>query len=278
MHNARLMPSPAPHISPLPVVLKTPVPALPVVLKTPVPVTIPTPQVQVVNGPDTWAVAGTIAAIAAALVALVTLFAVIRQIVIANRQLKIANDALGLAYDQVGIANKQLMQGREELDYVREDLELTRQQIREIARRPHLDILFANGTKSVIYRSDIFGGQYDIQLPLQMRNTGIRSSTNRQVVFFVPVSVVVNPQAKRHDIDGIECVRFPIESQTRLYPDDSISFGSPTMRLRIEADAQLRFFYRIYDDFGSYPLDAEYGELTVQAEWINPLKPQKGFH
>jgi hypothetical protein len=222
------------------------------------PVAFPTPLiVHVVNGPDPLAVCTTLAAVVAVVVALITLNNVLKQIKIASAQLKLA---------------------REEVDYVKEDLELSRQQLREIARRPDLSLSYQNGELEGTFYDVAFGVNNTIDMPLRVINNGFRATRGWQVVLFVPAEMFPGEVTATDDVFGVGCVRRPTRNPHLLYPSDSFDFEFSLISLRIDGNKTYTIYFRVYDEFGSYPSGGEYGTLTIRTAWLTPGVTTRGFH
>lgn len=208
--------------------------------------------------------------IVTAFVSIGTLLAVFRQIKIANTQLSVANDSLALAKEQIDLGNQ-------ELQAVKEDLDLNRQQVSELTRRPNLQIVFQNRTQQTTYFTTSFGCQHNVEFPIIIENVGFRASSSCQINLFVPVESLYNSigqKLKTRNIHGQECVRIPQAFASIIYPDDFAPV--PNLRLSLLFRSQnehVTFFYRLYDDFGSYPGGMEFGELSLYVKPPDAANP-----
>jgi len=190
-----------------------------------------------------------------AVAALVTLVLVQRQIDVAHEQVDLARHEIKL------VAN--------DLEYSREQSEFTRAQLAELARRPQLTVSFADGENIRILPR--IRGHSMFSADLLLRNDGDRTARDAYIETLIPWSLLehhysdqqIAQRADTEVVDGVAHRLFGKQVVEPIYRGLSRLVGVFSEQL-ILSPKSFTLRWRLRDDYGAYPADAQWGRLEVR--------------
>jgi hypothetical protein len=151
---------------------------------------------------------------------------------------------------------------QEQLKLARRELVVVEQQIRESQRRPNLRVCFSDGKTNHILSAP---SKRVITLRFSVMNNGTRTATNVRYEVYVPWSLT----GSHYGVKLIGTSQYALFVFVRLsvwstgYPTLEPGIVSSEIPVRLEPK-MYKCLWRIYDDFGRYPEDEDYGTLFIE--------------
>jgi hypothetical protein len=179
--------------------------------------------------------------------------------------LRVAIAAASLALATLVGVGIQIFLARREVDYVKRDLDNNEKLLKELMRRPHLELTAAPVPWLLLNIEEYL----PVQLVMIVTNRGSKSAHEIMVELLLPDEALhpnpADPPQTYLDKDGKAHARIEVRA-----PKDTVLYSNGasvklTYDLRLKPDAEsFTIYYRLYDEYDVYPNTGDYLEYLFE--------------